>query len=294
MKNQNSRGVLLVVASAVMWAFAGVAAQLLFDRHDVDIDWLVAAREVLAGVILTAITIVYRRKKCLDIFKEKINWFRIPFFALSILVMQYTYNVAIAVSNAGTATMLQYFNPVMILVYDAFLFREFPRVGKWIAVVLSILGIFAIVSHGKLENISMSFEILAWGLGSALAMAVYTVFPRKMLLKYKTIDFLGYSMLLGGIVYVACLGKEMVSPEMNLEVALYVGYIVIFGTVLPFIMYMNGIAMIGGMKASVIATLEPVMSAIIVFALGTPFVPFDIVGMVLIVLAVVIISYEKQ
>lgn len=68
-------------------------------------------------------------------------------------------------------------------------------------------------------------------------------------------------------------------------------YVVIFGTVLSFCMYLGSVAYIDPGEASIIAALEPLSSIIFSFLIfGMSFGMFELLGMFLIIAAVMVVT----
>ena len=71
--------------------------------------------------------------------------------------------------------------------------------------------------------------------------------------------------------------------------------IVLLGTVGAFSLYLSAVSDIGAVKASVLASIEPVASAAISFFwLGVRFTWLDIVGFVLIISTVFVLAIHKK
>lgn len=65
----------------------------------------------------------------------------------------------------------------------------------------------------------------------------------------------------------------------------------IFGTIVPFSLYLVGVTMIGPSRASMLSSIEPVATAIMAaLILATPLVFMDYVGIVLISICTIILS----
>ena len=84
---------------------------------------------------------------------------------------QLTYLEAIAETNAGTATVLQYLCPVGILAYTCVKDRVAPTLSEVVSMLLAIGGTFLIATHGQLNHLAINPKGLAWGLISAFAYA---------------------------------------------------------------------------------------------------------------------------
>ena len=80
-------------------------------------------------------------------------------------------------------------------------------------------------------------------------------------------------------------------PVISLPLVGAVAGIVIFGTVLAYTFYLEGIHLIGATKASIISSIEPVAATVISAVwLGTEFSGADIIGFAMIISTVFIIS----
>ena len=111
------------------------------------------------------------RKATLSIWKGKQNCIDIILFSIfGMALCQYSYFTAIGYSNAGTATVLQYIGPVMIMVYVSIRKRTMPTKAEMIAVVLAIFGTFLLATHGKFNSLVISKEGFIWGILSAIAL----------------------------------------------------------------------------------------------------------------------------
>jgi len=103
------------------------------------------------------------------------------FGILGMSMCQYTYFTAIGASNAGTATVLQYIGPVIIVVYVSLRTLKLPGPKEICATILAVLGTFFLATHGDPESLVLSEKALFWDLASAAALAVYTVQPGRLL-----------------------------------------------------------------------------------------------------------------
>ena len=85
------------------------------------------------------------------------------------------------------------------------------------------------------------------------------------------------------------------TPELNLVRIGLVLVTAIAGSILGYGLYLQGVKRIGGAKACLIGSAEPVSAALFSgLFLKTEFTKYDIVGFVLIIATVVILSFEKE
>ena len=93
--NRSLKGICFTVAGGCCWGMSGVMGKYLFDAKDLTATWLVTVRLLGAGICLL------------------------------LLMYQMTYFLAIQESNPGTATVLQYSPPILIMVFGCLRFPFF-------------------------------------------------------------------------------------------------------------------------------------------------------------------------
>lgn len=99
-----------------------------------------ALRLFFAGILLIGAGFAVNGRKNLEIFKKRQDAVHLLAFALcGITFCQFTYFMAIQASNAGTATVLQYLSPILILMVVCLRGRRLPRGLEILAIGLSLL-----------------------------------------------------------------------------------------------------------------------------------------------------------
>ena len=125
--NKGVRGVICTLTGGIFWGFSGACGQFLFANYNIDSSWLTAIRMISAGVILTLFSLLRMRRQALGIWQVRRHAVQLVIFAvLGLMFCQYTYLTAIAHSNAGTATVLQYLGPVLIMAAVCLINRRLP------------------------------------------------------------------------------------------------------------------------------------------------------------------------
>lgn len=271
-KKTLQKGIVLSIGAALLWGVSGSCAQFLFTQRGVQAEWMVTLRLLISGVGL----ILLARAKGLDIFKpwrnRKEALHLVLFGIFGMLGVQFTYFAAIKYSNAATATVLQYLGPVMIVAYYSLLERRLPQVLEALAILLALSGAFLLVTHGRLDSLSISQEGLFWGIASAVALALYNVQPTSLLRKYDPAVIVGWSMLIGGCVLSLLYPPWVSSGRWDGAAVAAATFIVLLGTLVAFYAYLTAVKSIGATKASVLACAEPLSAtAVSVLFLGVNF-----------------------
>lgn len=293
MKKSNAAlGIILSLTGGIFWGFSGSCGQYLFTYHAVSSEWLVPIRMISTGIILLSVCAVKNKSKIFDVWKSKINALRmVAFTVFGLILCQYAYFTAIEHSNAGTATVLQYLSPAMILIFMCLKNKKAPAFAEVIAIILAVGGTFLIATGGNLSSFSITPAALIWGLLAAVFLVCYSLIPSKLLEISDTPTVLGWGMLAGGIVIMFIFRPWEIMPVISLPLIGAVSGIVILGTVLAYSFYLEGIRLIGATKASIISSIEPVAATVIsALWLGTEFTFTDIIGFVMIISTVFIIS----
>ena len=215
------------------------------------------------------------------------------FAIFGLMAVQLTYFVAIAKSNAPTATILQYVFPVMIVLYTALRGHQLPNKKEVVAVILAMVGIFLLVTHGNPGTLSITVEALVWGLSSAVAMAFYTMYPGNLQKRWGSPVVVGWGMLFGGIALNFYHPFWAFTGDIDLMGVLMIAFIILFATFGAFYIYLVSVTMIGATYASLFACIEPLASAFFsVVGLNLVFNSMDWIGAALIMITMFLLSWK--
>lgn len=295
--NKQFRGYAITTFAAICWGFSGVCGELLVKRYAVDPEWLTSIRMVLAGGLLIAF-ILGRDKglsaKHRQLLHTRADWVSMLVYTVFGLIANlYTYLIAVKSSNAGTATVLQYLGPILIVIWVCIRSKRRPHLTEIFAVLLALVGTAVLATHGNIGELVITPAALYWGLACALALALYTLIPTKLIRKYSSDLVVCYGMLLGGTLMSLVTMVWQVHVQTSAGFYLYMVGMVVLGTVVAFVLFLQGVQDIGAVNASLIACLEPVAASLFSFALaGTYFSGEDIAGMALIMCAVLAVGFQ--
>ena len=283
--NERKKGLVMVCLGASMWGGSGVAGQYLLQDCGFSTAWLVVSRMLLAGIILLAIDMCRYKESILRVWHDKKDaWDLLVFAILGLLAVQYTYFACIKYGNAAAATVLQYLMPIFIVGYTAAVSRKLPQYIELICVAMAVGGTFLLVTHGTLQELSISLTALWWGLASAVAAAVYTMKPKRLIRKWRPTLIIGWGMLVGGIFLLPVCPPWQFTGEWNMLSGIIYAYIIIFGTVTAFGFYLGSIKYIQPAEASILGSVEPLAAIILsILFLQASFGIMDFLGTFLII-----------
>ncbi|GLC89288.1 EamA family transporter [Lysinibacillus piscis] len=259
------RGLALVILGASFWGIGGTVAQKLFQHTSIDVGWLVSSRLLLAGILLLLVyKITYRTQSIFIIWQSKNSAFRqIIFSIFGMLAVQYTYMASIAIGNSAIATLLQYLSPLFIMAYYFITKHSVITRQDGIAVTLTLVGTFLLLTNGSLTSLAVPIPAVVWGILSGVTAAFYTLYAVPLLQQFHSLLVVGWSMLIGGIV------MSFIHPPWTVQLTqweistfLYFAFIIIFGTMLAFWFYIASLQHLSPKETSLLGSLEPLTAVV--------------------------------
>lgn len=285
-----TKGLLCVLGAGVLWGSTlGLYARFMSALGFTPMQ-ATAVRMLVSVVAFALYGALFNRK----IFKASPRdyWMFLGTGVLSIGAFCFFYFTSLEYCPLSVSAILLYTSPVFIMLFSALLFKERVTRRKLSAMALALAGC-ALVS-GLAEGFGTVPLIgVAMGLLSGFTYALYSIFARFALRKYGSITINFYTFLfatvatlpLGGVS--DTLTRLTATPE-----ALAVGVV---GSILcsaaPFFLYTKGMETMETGKAGILATTEPVMSALVsVFILKEAMSLWGALGIALVLAAIVLLS----
>lgn len=287
--NKQSKGILLAVGGASLWGISGAAAQYLFSTTSISNTWLVALRLLAAGLLLTFWSAIKFPGEIRQLVTRKANRRLLLLFAvLGMANSQLSYFLAIKYSNAPTATVIQYLQPVFIILWLALSKHQWPRRIDCFSIAIALLGTFFLATGGRLDQLSLTPVALFWGIWCAAAAALYTLLPRPLLQQFDALVVCGLAMLISGVL----LSPALISipmPRLTPWDWLLVAYIVIGGTMFSYTLFLQSIRYISPAATGILSAFEPLVATVLaVGLLGTQLTWAAISGSLLILFTTVL------
>lgn len=291
-----TKGALLTLLGGACWGLSGSMGQYLFTHEGMDSRWLVPIRLGLAGIILLIYCAFKYKKKTIEPWTTKTNAKDMIVYGLfGISFCQFLYFLTIQLSTAAAATILQDLSPVFILMYACITSKRKPFKNEIIAIVLALLGVFLLTTHGNINSASISFNALLSGVACAFCVMIYNCFPKKLLEQFPVTLLQGWAFLMGGIFFACVFQIWTIHYVPSLMGIFGIAFVVIVGNILAFTSYITGVSLIGPEKSILYGFSEPVTAAIIsALVLNSAFTIWDALGFVLIFLMLVFISKKEK
>ena len=285
-------GMLLASLASSLWAVSGISGEILFKKFNFSSDWLVSTRTLISGILLFLIVIFIEKKSVLKPLKNKRDCAGIILFGTAgMYLVQYTYFKTIELSNVSFATILQFTAPFFIFIYESIKNKKVPAVSTVILLFMTILGVIFIATKGNFSNLSVSLEALLLGVISAIMIAFYSTYPKKLLKKYGSITVVGWGMIIGSIISNVIHPIWKIEGNVNAKSMIQVIIVVILGTSIAYLIYIASLNYISSSLAGILTAFEPVLAAMLSVAIfGLKFSFIEIVGFVLVFVSIFILE----
>ena len=286
------RGMTLASLASSLWAVSGISGEILFKKFNFSSDWLVSTRTLISGILLFLIVIFIEKKSILRPLKNKIDCAGIILFGTAgMYLVQYTYFKTIELSNVSFATILQFTAPFFIFIYESIKNKKVPAVSTVILLLMTILGVIFIATKGNFSNLSVSLEALLLGIISAIMIAFYSTYPKKLLKKYGSITVVGWGMIVGSIISNVIHPIWKIEGDVNTQSIIQVMIVVILGTSIAYLIYIASLNYISSSLAGILTAFEPVLAAILsVVFFGLKFSFIELIGFLLIFVSIFILE----
>lgn len=190
---------------------------------------------------------------------------------------------------SGTATVFHFIYPAAVVLAGVLIFREKISRGNLISVIICVLGICLFYTPGE----PLDWRGSAFALISGITYAIYIL----QLAHFRFPQVTGFlfslyvSIISGLIMLLVCLLSGMLTLPGSFLGWLYCFAFAIVINVCAVVMFQQGTFYIGGQKASILSTLEPITSIFVGALVFQEVISFrTFIGSVLVILASILIA----
>jgi drug/metabolite transporter (DMT)-like permease len=287
--------IILLIASSFFWSgnfFSGKIA-FLSDLSPFKLSFF---RWILALLILLPFTYAQIIRD-LEYYKKNILLMTIISILGVTIFNSFTY-ISLQTTMVINSTLMASVAPVMMIGFSWLIFRTKTTILQFTGIVLSLLGAFAIILKGDLNNLYNLYFTAGdlWMLGAVVSWCLYSVLLKKIDSKTSQLANLEVMIIIGVIFIIPFYIMESFNstylPSTGLDLAI-IGYVAVFASIVAFFSWNKGVSIIGPNRASLFLHLIPVFSAIwAVSFLNEKFAFFHVIG-VLFILSGIILSNIK-
>ena len=275
-------GYAAVAAAAALWAVAAVVARRVFDDGVEPVE-LTESRAVLAALGFALLPSSWRRP-------PKGRPALVVALGIALALVNATYYVSVSRIPVAVALVIQYTAPALIVGWMSVVASRPPGRDVTVALVGALVGVVLVLDVPGSVGGDVDGVGVAAATASAFLFASYIVLAERASAVYGSAAAMFRGFLVATVfwaLYQVLAGRgvphELWARE-NLPEVLYVG---LAGTLAPFLLFAWGLQWVRAERASIAATLEPVIAAVVAWAwLGQSLGPVQVAGGLLVVVAV--------
>jgi drug/metabolite transporter (DMT)-like permease len=284
-------GYALAASAATMWALNGSFSRLLLD-DGVSAMRLAELRAVCTFALLAG-AVAILRPTLLRVRREDVP--RLAFLGVAGLAgVHVAYFFSISRLDVGVALVIQYLGPLLLLLWLRVVHRRRLRGSLWAAAALSVLGCALVVQVWDPGAIDVLGVLGAFA--AAITFALYLYSSEQAGHRYEPVTTLVWAFGFASLFWLVVQPvwsfpfDKFASAE---NIALGLGVVVV-GTALPFVCIVAALRHVPASRAAVVATLEPVLAAIIAWpVLGQRLDVAQIAGGLIVVGAVIWVQVQR-
>lgn len=259
------KGIIMIILGATLWGATGPMMEWLLRNSEMSVSFMLTFRLLLAGAFLLTFLKLQGRQITLP-WRQKV-WARqlIIFGVIGMLGVQFAFVASIDTSNAVIATLFQFLAPIYIILFVSWSHRKFPPAVQVIGILVTLGGLFLLLTNGSLAGFALSKAALIWGLALGFTFSFYTLYPARLMQEWGVIVSVGWAMMIGGFTLLLLNPISVVRQMKHLMVwdaTLMLLLIIVVGTT-AFILFLGSMKYITAVEASVLSSFEPLTAMVI-------------------------------
>jgi drug/metabolite transporter (DMT)-like permease len=290
------RGAVMALLAALLFGLNGTVSKLVLASGLVPGE-LMALRVGGAGLLLVG-ALAITRPMALRVRVAEVPGLLL-YGLVGVSLVQWFYFVAIERLPVGIALLIEFTAPLFVALWVRFVRREPVRRRIWAAVALSLAGLALVGQVGPAGRLDRTG--LAAAAGSALALALYLLTSERALAGRDAESLAAYGFLTSSLVWLvlhpwwsfpfATLAEPTGLPAGlalgPVPVGALVVWVVVLGTVVPFLLTLRAIGHAGAARVGLVGTSEPLVAGFVAWlVLGEALSGLQLAGVVIVVVGI--------
>lgn len=263
------RGEFYLIMGAIFFSLNGVIVTLVLDHMTT--FRLAQIRAIGAFFLLFCFTFIQDRNSLKATRRELPTLLFYGIFGYAMVQLGYFIGIAQGVP-LSLVLIIEFTAPIWIVLWIKFVRKSPVANSMWVAIALSLLGLIFVAKVWE----GFTFDLFGTlgALGAALALAVYFLMSQSQGEKRSVQAMVVWGFGVSGLFWSLVLPlwnfpTEIFSTEINLQGRfsefsapgwLLISYIIIFGTMVPYLFVIGGIRRLSASTSSVIGMIEPVLA----------------------------------
>jgi drug/metabolite transporter (DMT)-like permease len=216
-----------------------------------------------------------------------------------IVLNQGSYIIGLSYTSPIDASVICTSLPVVTIMLAFFIFHEKIGLKKLVGVVLGGVGALTLILS-NVNNSTSDSSVFGNAIVfcSQLSVALYLVLFRNLIIRYHIFTLIKWMFLFSAIVFCPIATSNVVDDlhkDFSLALWLNVGYVVLFGTVLAYLLIVASQKVLKPAVVSIFNYLQPIVATILTLILGIGcLTPIKVLSMILVCVGVFIVTQVKE
>ena len=258
-KKSARRACAAILAAAALWGVIGIWNRRLMAAG-LSPTSIVTVRNC-GGMVLLGLVLAVRDRSVFRVRREHLKYF-FGTGVVSVVLFTACYFSCQQLCSLSVASVLLYTAPSFVVLLSALLWRERVTGRKLAALGLTLVGC-ALVCGLFSGQVTVTAAGVLLGLGAGFFYALYSIFGRYALAHYDSMTVTMWTFLFAGPASLVLLRpSELASAFSTPGTWLTAAGLVAVSTAAPYLLYTWGLARVESGRASILASLEPVVASL--------------------------------
>lgn len=277
-------GILFTIISAIGFGTLAIFGRFLY-ADGLDTISLLFLRFICSAFVLTVILLLRRE----PLPRGRVLLQLIGMGAIGYAGQAFTYLSGIKYASAGLVALLLYLYPMLVFLLSAAFLKEKVTWVKVAALIVALIGTALTVGPAGGE-----FRGIFFGIVSALIYSVYIIVGSHVMKQVSAIQSSLVIFTSSALVYGTLAAVNGLQLPVSQSGWWSLAGIVTIATVIPVVTFLAGIERIGPTNASLLSTLEPVVTVLLAaWLFAERLAPITLIGGALILVAVVVLTRSE-
>ena len=286
-KKHAATGYLLYLIAATLWAFNGTVSKIIL--LSVGDAARVSQLRTTASFIILVTVVALTNRKAFRLVKSEIPVL-IVYALLGITLTQWAYFEAISRMPVGIALLIEFTAPIYIVLWVRYVRKQHVRSTIWLGLGMALGGL-ALVAQ-VWEGFTLDAVGFLFAFGATFSLIIYYLLGEKASTNRDSVSLIMWGFMIAALFWTITFPwssfpwerldvtvEPFVDSATTAPLWLLITYMVIGGTVLPFVLVVQAIKHLGAAGASLMGMMEPLIAFVVAWiVLGESLNLIQIIG----------------
>lgn len=293
-----------MVFGAVAFAFNGVISKLVLAGGLS--AWRLTQARCTGAFLILLLFVLARKRDSLKTTRDELPWL-VAYGAIGFAAVQVGYFIAIARMPISIALIIEFTAPIWIVLYIRFILKLHVPSMMWLSLGLGFSGLLLVGQVWR--GLTLNGVGLIAAFIDAFALAAYFLLGEKLVAQRSTSTLTLWGLGIASLVWAVftplwSFPTQIFSQHINLQGTfknytlpgwVLILWIIVMGTILPYVLILNGLKLLSASTSSVIGMLEPVVAGGFAWWwLGEVLTPTQLVGGAVVIAGIILADRVRR